>query len=114
MSQKKHKKTETKVKDPNFIRFTKLQSTYLDELYTRHMKERDGALTLVYKELGITEKVLQSPPGTYQLRQDLSGLDVLPSPRKPDPPASNPHDPPTDPPAPNPTKDDKPPPPPEE
>jgi hypothetical protein len=30
------------------------------------------------RELGITEKILQAPPGTYVLRKDYSGLDVVP------------------------------------
>jgi len=47
------------------------------------MGERDRGLESVYKELGILEKVLEAPSGTYQLRGDLSGLDILPAPLVP-------------------------------
>lgn len=82
----------TKVKEPKFIRFTPLQSNYLGELYTRHMGERNRGLESVYKELGIVEKILEAPPGTYQLRKDLSGLDIVSVPSPPDPPPDSPKD----------------------
>jgi len=32
----------------------------------------------IYEELGIAEKIVQAPPGTFVIRKDFSGLDVLP------------------------------------
>lgn len=78
MSEKTHKKTDTKVKDPNFIRFSEIQTKYLNEVRVRTIKEFNDAVDAVCKELGIVEKLRQAPPGMYKLRiQDLSGLDVL-------------------------------------
>lgn len=81
MSKKKSKGRvlETRIKkEPNFIRFTKLQKNYLSEVRTRQLNELNEALGIVYEELGIAEKIAGAPPGKYKLRQDLSGLDVLP------------------------------------
>jgi len=64
---------------PNFIEFSKVQTGFLLEIRNRQMKEFNEAVGSVYEELGITEKILKAPPGTYKLRmQDLSGLDILP------------------------------------
>ena len=64
---------------PDFIKFSKVQTGLLLEIRNRQLKEFNEAVGLVYDELGITEKILKAPPGTYKLRmQDLSGLDVLP------------------------------------
>lgn len=63
----------------DFIKFSKVQQAYLNEIRNRQMKEFNEAVGSVYEELGITEKILKAPPGTYKLRiQDCSGLDVLP------------------------------------
>lgn len=107
MKKKKRKATDTKVKDPGFIRFSEIQKKYLDEVRVRTVNEFNAAVDAVCEELGIVEKLKQAPPGMYKLRlSDLSGLDVLPPPPgKPDPP---PPDPPKDPPA-EPPKDIKPP-----
>lgn len=83
MSKEKHKKTDTKVEDPNFIRFSKLQRGFLAEISRRNQRDWNEALETVYDELGVLEKVLESPPGTYIMRQDLSGLDVRPLPPSP-------------------------------
>lgn len=64
---------------PNFIKFSKVQTGFLLEIRNRQLKEFNEAVGSIYEELGITEKILKAPPGTYRLRmQDLSGLDVLP------------------------------------
>lgn len=86
MTQKKRKDRmpETKVKsEPNFIRFSKVQRGYLAEVSKRNQRDWNEAIESVYQELGILEKVLQSPPQTYMMRQDLSGLDVRPLPPPP-------------------------------
>ena len=62
----------------NFIKFSKVQRAYINEMIARQQKELSEALGTVYEDLGIAEKILQAPPGTYILRQDFSGLDVLP------------------------------------
>jgi len=63
----------------NFIKFSKIQQAYLNEVRTRQMREFNKIVGTIYEELGITEKILNAPPGTYKLRmQDLSGLDILP------------------------------------
>lgn len=64
-------------KKPSFIKFSKVQVSYLNEVQFRQAREWNEALDSVYEELGIREKILQSPPKTYSLRQDFSGLDVL-------------------------------------
>ena len=83
MLEKKPKVPKTKVKKPNFIRFSKLQKNYLNEILSRQQEKFNEAVGLVYEELGITEKISKAPPGTYNLRQDCSGLDVLAVPVKP-------------------------------
>jgi len=88
--------TETKVKDPKFIRFGKVQVRYLNEVRTRTVNEFNVAVDAVCEELGIAEKIKQAPPGMYKLRMDdLSGLDIFPAPPKP--PSGPPQDPPQDP-----------------
>ena len=69
------KKTDKK---PNFIKFSKVQSGFLNEVLARQREEFNEVVNLVYEELGIMDKILQAPPGTYKLRQDCSGLDVFP------------------------------------
>ena len=64
--------------EPNFIKFSKVQMNYLDEVRSRQFREFSEAVGSVYEELGIAEKMLQAPPGKYKLRMDFSGLDVLP------------------------------------
>jgi len=87
MSKKTRKKTDTKAKDSKFLRFSKIQVRYLNEVRTRTVKELNDAVDAVCEELGIVEKIKQAPPGMYKLRlDDLSGLDVLPPPPKPKPP----------------------------
>jgi len=79
MSETKQKVLKTKIKEPNFIRFSKVQQRLLNEIRNNQMKEFNEAVGMIYEELGITEKILKAPPGTYKLRiQDCSGLDVLP------------------------------------
>lgn len=82
MSEKKPKVPETKAKEPNFIRFSKVQKNYLNEILSRQREKFNEAVGLVYEELGITEKISKAPSGTYNLRQDCSGLDVLAVPVK--------------------------------
>jgi len=84
MKKTKHRvlkiRTQTK---PEFIRFTPLQHTYLNEVRTRQVKEWNAALESVYMDMGMVEKILEAPPGTYRLRKDdLSGLDFVPPPRE--------------------------------
>jgi len=95
MSKNKHKKTDTKVKDSKFIRFSKIQSSLLREIRNRQVEEINVAVALIYDDLGITEEVLKALPGTYVLRQDCSGTDVIPpplDPPAPDPPVEDPKD----------------------
>jgi len=63
---------------PKFIEFSKVQKSYLNEVMIRQKTELNDALKSVYDEVGITQKILVAPPGTYQLRKDRSGLDVVP------------------------------------
>jgi len=88
MSKTKQGISKTKIKEPNFIRFSEIQKKYLNEVRSRQVKEFNDAVDAVCKEMGIIEKLKQAPPVIYKLRmQDLSGLDILPPPlRKPDPP----------------------------
>ena len=83
MSEKKPKVLETKVKEPNFIRFSKVQKNYLNEILSRQREKFNEAVDLVYEELGIKEKISKAPPRTYNLRRDCSGLAVLAVPVKP-------------------------------
>lgn len=65
-----------KEKKPSFIKFGKVQVSYLNEVRNRQIRELNDALESVYQELGLIEKITQAPRGTYILRQDYSGLDV--------------------------------------
>jgi len=67
---------------PNFIKFSKVQQRCLNEVRIKQFKEFSEILGLIYEELGIAEKILNSPLGTYIIRKDYSGLDVLPIPKK--------------------------------
>ena len=79
MEKTKHKKTDTKIEGPNFIRFSKVQQAYLNEIRNRQMREFNEAVELIYEELGIVEKILKAPPGTYKLKiKDCSGVDIFP------------------------------------
>ena len=79
MPKKTHKKTDMKVLEPKFIRFTELQRKYVIEVRNRVEGELNAALRTVYKALGILEKIEKAPPGMYKLRMsDCSGLDILP------------------------------------
>lgn len=64
--------------EPNFISFSKVQRAYIEEVLKRQRDEFNEIIDMIYDELGITEKILKAPPGTYNLRKDCSGLDVLP------------------------------------
>lgn len=105
-----HKKTDTKVKDPKFIRFSELQRKYITDVRNRVQGELNAALDVVYKDLDILEKMRKAPPGMYQVRMhDCSGVDIFPPPPAQDPPVDPPQpDPPEEPPVENP-KDIKPP-----
>jgi len=78
MKKTKHNPPKKKSIDPNFIQFSKVQRGFLAEISRRNQRDWDNALELVYDELGLVEKILKAPPGTYTMSQDLSGLDVLP------------------------------------
>ena len=69
---------------PNSIEFGKIQQAYLNEVRNRQLREFNNAVDTVCEELGIVEKLKKTPPGMmYKLRmQDLSGLDILPIPKK--------------------------------
>jgi len=73
----KTKHNPPRKKKASFIKFSDVQSSYLLEIKTRHIQERNDALKAVYRELNILEEVLMAPD-SYILRDDLSGLDVLP------------------------------------
>lgn len=68
----------TKIKEPGFIEFSKVQKAYIEEVLKRQRDEFNEIIDMIYDELGITEKILKAPPGTYKLRKDCSGLDILP------------------------------------
>jgi len=78
MGKKKFNIARKKSKDPEFIEFSKLQRGYLTEVRTRQQREFNEVLETIYEELGIVEKILKAPPGTYNLKMDFSGLDVRP------------------------------------
>lgn len=61
---------------PGFIEFSNLQRSYLNEVLTRQRAEFNAAVNTVYDELGVTDKIIKAPPGTYILKQDCSGLEV--------------------------------------
>lgn len=64
---------------PNFIEFSKVQQSYLMEVRTRQLQEFNEAISSVYEELGILERIKKAPSGTYKLRiEDLSGVDIVP------------------------------------
>ena len=65
--------------EPNFIRFSKVQRAYIAEVLKRQREEFNEIIDMIYDELGITEKILNAPPGKYKLRKDCSGLDVFPA-----------------------------------
>ena len=56
-----------------------MQKAYLDEMLARQQKELNEVLGMIYEDLGIAEKILQAPPGTFVLRKDFSGLDIMPA-----------------------------------
>lgn len=66
----------------DFIRFTPVQQAYLNEVRTRQFKEFQDVIEKVYEDLGIMERVSKALPGTYTLRKDCSGVDVLPIEKK--------------------------------
>lgn len=75
---KKTKHNPPQKPKPNFIKFSKVQQAYLNEVRMRTVNEFNAAVDVVCVELGIFEKLKQAPPGMYKLRlSDLSGLDVL-------------------------------------
>jgi len=78
MKKTKHNLPKKKKGESNFIEFSKVQANYLMEVRRRQQQELNDALGSIYEELGIKEKILQAPPGTFVLRKDFSGLDVLP------------------------------------
>jgi hypothetical protein len=81
---KKNKILRTKFKkELQPIEFSKVQQGYLNEILARQRDEFNKAVESVYEELGILEKMLKAPFGTYRLRKDCSGLDVLPNESKP-------------------------------
>ena len=74
--------------DPKFIRFSKVQSAFLKKIIASDKETRveqneeffeefNEAVGMIYEELGIAEKALKAPDGTYKLRQDLSGVDII-------------------------------------
>lgn len=65
-------------KKMDFIKFSKVQQGFIAEVVNRQRREFNEALGSIYEDLGIAEKILQAPPGTFVLRKDFSGLDVLP------------------------------------
>lgn len=73
---RKTKHNPPRKKKPSFIKFSKVQQSLLNEVQFRQAREWNETLDSVYQELGIVEKILQAPLGTFSLRQDLSGLDV--------------------------------------
>ena len=94
-NKKKEKVIKTKVPEPKFIRFSELQRKYVTEMRNKAQGIINEALRVVYRELGILEKIDKAPPDMYQVRmKDCSGLDVFPPPPLPDP--SPPEDPPVE------------------
>ena len=67
---------------PTFIKFSKVQQALLNEVRSRQFKEFQGVIKTIYEDLGIAEKVLNDSRGTYVLRKDCSGVDVLPIKKK--------------------------------
>jgi len=60
-----------------FIQFSEVHKLLLTEVKARLIKELDSVLKLVYKDLGILKDIEQNPM-KYHLREDFSGVDVLP------------------------------------
>ena len=79
---KKIKVSPTKINKSNFIKFSSVQQAYLDEIRAKQFREVNMAVRMIYEELGIVEKFLKAEPGTYKLRLDNSGVDVLPVEKK--------------------------------
>ena len=80
MSKDKH--NPPKKPKPSFIKFSKVQQAYLNEIRIKQFREFNAAVGMIYEEIGITEKFLKAPPGTYKVRLDNSGVDVLPAEKK--------------------------------
>ena len=64
------------------IEFSKMQQAYLKEVQTRLFNELQDAIGTVYEDLGVMEKISKAPLGTYTLRKDCSGVDILPIKKK--------------------------------
>lgn len=78
MSKTKH--NPSKKKESNFIRFSKVQQGYLNEIRVRQVKEFNEALQIVYEELGIVEEMERAKNKIYKLKlDDLSGIDIFPA-----------------------------------
>ena len=75
MTQTKH--NPPKQPKPSFIKFSKVQVAYLNEIKNKQFKEINMAVKMIYEEIGIMEKFLKAEPGIYKLRTDNSGVDVL-------------------------------------
>lgn len=67
---------------PEFVKFSEIQQAYLNEVRIRQFKEFQEVINTVYEDLGIIGKVLNAPPGTYTLRKNCSGVDVMPIEKK--------------------------------
>lgn len=76
MSKTKH--NPSKKAKPSFIKFSKVQQALIDATLSRQQKEFNEIIGTIYEDIGIAEKILQAPPGTFVLRKDFSGLDVSP------------------------------------
>ena len=63
---------------PSFIKFSKVQQALLNEVRQRQFREFQNVIKTIYEDLGIAEKVLNDSLGTYVLRKDNSGVDILP------------------------------------
>jgi len=74
---KRTKHNPPREKKTSFIKFSKVQVNYLNEVQFRQAREWNEAMDSVYEELGMREKILQAPRGTYILRPDCSGLDIV-------------------------------------
>jgi len=95
MPKNTHKKTDTKVPEPKFIRFGKVAKKCLNEVWVKTTNEQNDTMNMVLEELGVLEKIKQAPPGTVIVRTgdgpaDILGVDILPPPPKPDPPEDPP------------------------
>jgi len=63
----------------DFIKFSKLQQTYLIEVRSRQVEEFNKAVNIVFEELGIVDEIRKTPSKIYKLKMDdLSGVDILP------------------------------------